>query len=137
MLLLNAYIFVLAAVLAVVSIIVIFKINIDKVMKNPNQIATIQKNFFIGIALSKIIPVILLFYGIIKMTHISNISKLYIPWLIILGLVVYAFFYISSKNKLDVDQDTKLAISILVTIARPLTFSIPIMAAALLFMMTM
>lgn len=137
MLLLNAYIFVLAAVLAVIPIIVIFKINIDKVIEDPNEITMIQRNFFIGIALSKIIPVILLFYGIIKMTHISDISKLYIPWIIILGVVVYAFFYISSKNKLDVDQDTKLAISTLVTIARPLTFSIPIMAAALLFMMTM
>lgn len=133
----NAYIFVLAAVLAVAPVLVIFKIHIDKAIEDPHDIAAIQKNFFIGVALSKIIPVILLIYGIIKMTSNVDISKLYLPLLINFVLVIYAFVFISSKNKLDVNSDTKFAIHLLVTIARPLVVSIPLMASVFLFMMTM
>ena len=132
----NAYIFVAAAVFAVIPLLVILKVNINKLINDPEQIVKIQQHFFIGVALSKIVPVILLIFGIIKLTNGVDIRELYIPWLIILIVLGYALFFITSQKKLDVEDKTKIAINTLVTIARPLIFSIPLMAAFFLFMMT-
>ena len=61
----NAYIFVAAAVFAVIPFSIIFKVQVNKLIENPAQINQIFKQFFIGVALSKIVPVILLVFGII------------------------------------------------------------------------
>jgi F0F1-type ATP synthase membrane subunit c/vacuolar-type H+-ATPase subunit K len=133
----NAYIFVAAAVFAVIPFLVIFKVHINKLVEHPKQINTIFKQFFIGIALSKIIPAILLVFGIIKLTDGVEMSTLYIPWLIILIVSVYGYSFISSQKNLDVDKTTEVAIQTLTTIARPLLFSIPIMSAIFIFLMTL
>lgn len=133
----NAYIFVAAAVLAVVPLIIILKRTIKKLIENPDNINQIFKQFFIGVALSKIVPVILLLFGIIKITKGLDISALYIPWAIILLVLAYAVSFISAQKNLDVPESTQVQINTLTTIARPLLFSIPLMAAAFLFMMTL
>ena len=133
----NAYIFVAAAVFAVIPFSIIFKVHINKLIENPEQINTIFKHFFIGVALSKIVPVILLVYGIIKLTDGVEISALYIPWLIIIIVSVAGYSIISAQKNVDVDKQTQVAIHTLTTIARPLLFSIPIMSAIFIFLMSL
>lgn len=133
---LNAYIFVAAAIIAVIPVLFIVKVNVNKLIADPEQINSVQKHFFIGVALSKIIPVILLIFGIVKLTPVTDYSELYIPWFIILATVLFGLYFISSQKKLAVGDQEKMAINTLVTIARPLIFSIPLMAAIFLFMMT-
>ena len=133
----NAYIFVAAAVFAVIPFSIIFKVHINKLVENPEQINTIFRNFFIGVALSKIIPVILLVFGIIKLTDGVEMSTLYIPWLLIIIVSVAGYSIVSAQKNLDVNEQTKIAINTLTTIARPLLFSIPIMSAIFLFLMTL
>src|SRR5690625_4266529 len=106
----NAYIFVAAAVFAVIPFSIIFKVHINKLIENPEQINTIFKHFFIGVALSKIVPVILLVYGIIKLTDGVEISALYIPWLIIIIVSVAGYSIISAQKNVDVDKQTQVAI---------------------------
>src|SRR5690625_1570270 len=132
----NAYIFVAAAVLSVISLLVIFKVNINKLIEDPSQLPKVQRDFLISVGLSKIVPVILLIFGIIKMTTIK-IDNLLIPLAIIIVVVIYGFIYITSAKKtIDKKEDVIFAVNTLVTIARPLTFSIPLMAVVFLLMMT-
>lgn len=133
----NAYIFVAAAVLAVAPLVIILKMTIKKLIENPENINAIFKRFFIGVALSKIVPVILLVFGIIKMTKGMDISSLYIPWAIIFIVLAYSVSFISSQKNLDVPEGTQIQVDTLTSIARPLLFSIPLMSAAFLFMMTL
>lgn len=132
----NAYLFVTAAIIAVVSVLVILKVNIRKLIDNPKQFPVVQKHFFIGVGVSKIIPVVLLILGIVKLSPVEDISDLYIPWLLIIITVGLGLSYISSQKNLDVDEDRKIAIHTLTTIARPLLFSLPLTAALFLFLMT-
>lgn len=131
----NVYIFVAAAVFSVIPLLVIFKVNINKLIEDPSQMPKVQGQFLIGVALSKIVPVILLIFGIIKMTTI-NMDSLYVPIAIIIIVVAYGLYFISSQKNIDEDKDVKLAVNTLTTIARPLIFSIPLMAIVFLFMMT-
>lgn len=133
----NAYIFVAAAVFAVIPFSIIFKVHINKLIENPEQINKIFKHFFIGVALSKIIPVIFLVFGIIKLTDGVEISALYLPWLIILIVSVGGYSFISGQRNVDVNEQTKVAINTLTTVARPLLFSIPIMSAIFIFLMSL
>ncbi len=133
----NAYIFVAAAVFAVIPFSIIFKVHINKLIESPEQINTIFKHFFIGVALSKIIPVILLIFGIIKLTDGVEISTLYIPWLIIIIVSIAGYSIVSAQKNLDLDEQTKVAVNTLTTIARPLLFSIPIMSAIFIFLMSL
>lgn len=132
----NAYIFVAAAVFSVIPFSIVFKVHINKLIENPEQINAIFKTFFIGVALTKIVPVILLVYGIIKLTDGVEISTLYIPWLLIIIVSVAGYSIVSAQKNLDVNEQTQVAINTLTTIARPLLFSIPIMSAIFIFLMT-
>lgn len=131
----NVYIFVMAAVLAIIPIIVIFNVNIKKIKENPRSYQKIQKSFFIGAALSKIVPIILLIFGIIKITPVSSPQLLIVPALIILGLIGFATFYILSKRNETERPEAASAVKTLSTIALPHVFSIPIMALFFLLMM--
>src|SRR5699024_128001 len=94
----NAYIFVAAAVFSVIPFSIVFKVHINKLIEDPDQINTIFRNFFIGVALTKIVPVILLVYGIIKLTDGVEMSTLYIPWLLII-IVSVAGYSIRSEER--------------------------------------
>lgn len=131
----TVYIFVAAAIFSVIPLLVIFKVNINKLIENPAQITEIQNRFLISVALSKIVPVILLIFGIIKMSTI-DMNSLLIPLAIIIIVVIYGFFFISSQKNVHENEDVKYAINTLTTIARPLIFSIPLMAIVFLIMMT-
>lgn len=132
----DIYFFVASAVFSVIPILVIFKINIQKLIENPNQLSEIQRKFLIGVALSKVVPVILLIVGIINMSTV-DLNSLYVPLTIIVIVVAIGFFYISSQRNVDVNEDVKIAVNTLTFIAKPLIFSIPLMATVFMIMMTL
>lgn len=131
----TAYIFVFAAILSVCAVLTIVKMNINKLIAQPDQFVRIQNRFFIGIACSKIIPVGILIWGITRIKPASSINELYLPWVIILITIGIGLTFITSQKKLDVKEDAQIAINTLVTIARPLLFSIPIMAMLFIYLM--
>lgn len=133
----NIYLFVVAALVSVVPILIIFKMNIKKLKVDPQQFPQVQKHFFIGAAISKILPIILIIFGILKMPSGIDMNLLYVPWVIIVAVVIYGFYYISSQKKLGAERDVQIAINTLVTITRPHLFTIPIMAIVFLFLMTL
>lgn len=134
---LSIYLFVSAAFLSVIPIVFLVRYYRRKLEEHPQQLVDVQKKFFIFVGLSKIIPVILIIIGMAMQEKVIDPSDLYLPWLLIGILVAYGLYDLSNQKKQYDDQQVQVAIHTLVTIARPLIFSIPIMSAIFLYMMTL
>src|SRR5699024_7788179 len=82
--LMGPYIFVIATIVAIVPILIISKIAMGRIKENPEQREKIYSQFFIGIALSESIPLILIVYGFANLSPVASIEELYAPGLIII-----------------------------------------------------
>ncbi len=131
----KIYYFVIAALLSVISLVVVLKVNLDKVIDDPKRMYEVQKSFLIGVALSKIIPVVLIIIGIVQMKQ-AEMNDLIVPIIVILVALLAAFIYMSYKKKINAKEEVTIAVHTLVKMARPLLFSIPLMAIIFLWLMT-
>src|SRR5690625_4362155 len=95
----------------------------------------VQKSFLIGVALSKIIPVVLIIIGIVQMKQ-AEMNDLIVPIIVILVALLAAFIFMSYKKKINAKEEVTIAVHTLVKMARPLLFSIPLMAIIFLWLMT-
>lgn len=87
------YIFVAAALIAALATAILFKITIEKIKANPDSVGNAQMKFFIGIAISEFVPILLLVYGFATMEKVGTVEDLYLPGLIvILAIAISAFF---------------------------------------------
>ncbi|MBP1971515.1 F0F1-type ATP synthase membrane subunit c/vacuolar-type H+-ATPase subunit K [Virgibacillus natechei] len=130
-----AYIFVVAAVLAVIPILFLFKKNLEKLKEDPTQVNKVQINFMIGVAVSEIIPILLMVYGFIELSPVEEVSELYIPGFIILLFMGMAVFFINSQRRVDVEDHARNTVNSFATISIALVNAIPIMALVGIFMM--
>lgn len=130
------YLFTGAAIFSVIPLLILVKIYMEKVKQDPHNFNELQKKFFIRILISKIFPTLLL---VLAMTQMENIhrAQAIIPWLIILFVLIYGIYYILSFKKLPLKGAAKEAVHILATLSLPFIFSIPLIAACLLFIMTL
>lgn len=131
----KIYYFVIAALLSVISLVVVLKVNLDKVIDDPKRMYEVQKSFLIGVALSKIIPVVLIIIGIVQMKQ-AEMNDLIVPIIVILVALLAAFIFMSYKKKINAKEEVTIAVHTLVKMARPLLFSIPLMAIIFLWLMT-
>ncbi|MFC4025007.1 hypothetical protein ACFOUV_14530 [Oceanobacillus longus] len=128
----SPYLFTVAAVIAVIGIMVVFKINIDKMKENPEQFGKAQNNFFIGVALSESIPIILIVFGLINAEPVP-MEELYIPAAIVIMMMVFAAFFIFLQRNVDVAEDQKQQVNSFSLIALMLANAIPIIALVMMF----
>lgn len=91
---LNAYVFVAAAALAVIPIIFFFKISMEKLKENPAERDKIQVNFFKWVAISETLPIVLIVFGFMNLTSASSIEQLYSPGLLVILLMGFAALFI-------------------------------------------
>src|SRR5699024_9055420 len=125
-------------VLSVIPVVILVRYHVKKLEEDPQQLNDIQKKFFIGVAVSKIIPIALIITGmIVRATVSGDVNDLIIPWVLIGAVVVYGFYDISSQKSDHPDEQVRVAVITLITIARPLVFSVPIMSAIFLYMLTL
>ncbi|GAB3065844.1 hypothetical protein [Virgibacillus ainsalahensis] len=130
-----AYLFAAAAVLAVIPILVVFKVNLQKIKEDPSKKEAVQTRFFIGVALSETIPIILIMLAFIQMNPVTSISELYIPGLIVIFMMAYGLFFINLQKRIDVPSEAKQYVQTFAAIAMALCNSIPIIALVGLFTM--
>ncbi len=131
----NSYIFVVAALVSIFSVYYVLYRLINEVKADQIPFEKTQKRFLIGIFLSKIVPLIFLFFGIFKMTA-KDLSDLYIPWIII-GLAAIIGLVLLEKIKKDNKNEIKeVYINYLITFTRPLMLTLPLMSAVFLYLMT-
>ena len=128
----SPYLFTAAAIIAVIGILIVFKINLDKIKADPEQVAKAQTNFFIGAAISESVPLIMIIYAIIHAVPLS-IEDLYVSAFIIIILMAFAMFFIFLQRKVDVEEDRRQAVNQFSIIAIALINAVPIIALVLMF----
>ncbi len=130
-----AYYFVAAAVLAALPILTLYKVLVGKLKEEPSAQASIQQKFFIGVALSETIPLLLIVFGYINLTPVNSVEELYIPGLIVVFIMAYAVFFIFLQRNVDVTPEAKPIVQSFTLISLALALGVPIIALVSLFMM--
>src|SRR5699024_6886896 len=124
---LNSYIFVVAAVVSIFSVYFVFKYLLKEVKQEKVTFEKTQKRFLIGMFLSKIVPLILIIFGIIKMSY-KELNQLYIPGILILIAMVIGLILIEKIKKDNKNDSKKVYINYLITFTRPLMLTLPLMS---------
>ena len=131
----SPYVFVIATVLALIPILIIFKVSIERI-KEDNKIAQkAQLHFMIGAALSEIIPIIIIIYGFNNLTAVESIDELYVPGIIILLAMGISSFFILLQRIVDVNQDIKAIVNQFTFLSLAMTASLPIISMISLVLM--
>lgn len=131
----GPYIFVIATILAILPILIIFKVSMERIKEDPAQAEKAQINFIIGTALSEIIPIILVVYGFANIEPVTNIKELYMPGIIVLLTIGVSIFFMLLQRVIDVDEEIKNVIQIFTMIGIAFASSLPIMSIVAFFMM--
>jgi len=129
------YIFVAAALIAVVTILIIFKISIEKIKENPDAAEKAKINFFIGVATAEIIPILLIVYGFLNIEKVASIEELYLPGLIIILAVGIASFFIFLQRTVGVEERARQATNLFAVLSLGLVSAFPIISIVALFTM--
>ncbi|GIN72095.1 hypothetical protein J14TS2_25700 [Bacillus sp. J14TS2] len=129
----SPYLFAIASIIAVLSIIITFKLHLDKLKEKPEKQAEIQTKFFIGIAISEVIPLILVFSGFATMQTVQAMSDLFAPFIIILFCILIGPTFVFLQTKVDVVEETKNVVMTFAMIGFALVVSIPIVSLIGLF----
>ncbi|MUK89697.1 hypothetical protein GMD78_15110 [Ornithinibacillus sp. L9] len=131
----SPYVFSLAAVLAVVPMLIVFKINIEKLKENPENIGKLQTNFFIGAAISEAIPLILIVFGIANMETVAATDELLIPGIIVILTMVIGSFFVFLQRSVGVPEELKEQVTTFAMVGVALINAIPIISIVSLMMM--
>lgn len=131
----GPYIFVIATILAITPILIVYKIAMDRLKENPEQNSKIYSQFFIGVALSETIPIILIIYGFANLTMVASIEEIYTPGLIIILFTALAALFIFLQRAVDVTEDLKGMVTTFSFIALAMSTAIPIISIVALFTM--
>src|SRR5699024_2846009 len=83
--------------------------------------------------LSKIVPLILIIFGIIKMSY-NELNQLYIPGIIILIAMIIGLILIDKIKKDNKNDSKKVYINYLITFTRLLMLTLPLMSISFLFL---
>ena len=106
-----------------------------RIKENPERREKIYSQFFIGIALSESIPLILIVYGFANLSPVASIEELYAPGLIIILFTIIAAIFIFLQRAVDVTDEIKGVVATFSFIALAMTTAIPIISIVALFSM--
>lgn len=111
-----AWLFVLAAIIAVLGILAAFKNLMSYVQQKieANEEVSIQSlqkkqgQFFVKVALSESIPLLLIVFGFMSMDS-SNDQNIFIPLILVLAVLIFALFQVFNirRNALGYGETSK------------------------------
>lgn len=131
----SPYFFVLPTVLAIIPILIIFKVTIERIKEEPSIAKKAQVHFMIGVAVSEIIPIIIIIYAIANVAPVADIAELYLPGIIVLLTMGIATFFILLQRVVDVNEEIKPIVIMFTTLSLALSASLPILSIVGLVMM--
>ncbi len=130
-----ANIFMIASVIAVLSIMIIFKVQADKLKKNPDDIEKIQTRFFIGVAIAELIPTAFIIYGYMNVEPVTEISELFIPAFVIFLSMAVASFFIFLQSKESMHKEVKGLLTTFAFVGNAVAMAIPLISLIGLLLM--
>lgn|SRR5699024_5108432 len=131
----SMYYFTAAVIFSVIPISFIFKIYMDRLKENPDDRAEIQKNFFIWVFISEIIPIIFVVFGFIHMSPVETMGDLFLPGILILVITACGVFFVILQLFVDVPRKMKEIYTVFTMIAMSLMLSFPIISVVAFFAM--
>ncbi|HYK75136.1 MAG TPA: hypothetical protein VEV44_18730, partial [Pseudoneobacillus sp.] len=123
-----AWLFVIASVIAVIGILFSFKLMMSKVQTivegqglNMESIQKEQTRFFIKVAISEAVPILLLVYGFTLIGQLEERVNIFIPFIIIVGIFLFALtqILVTRRDVLgfhEVNSETKTFLNALIFI---------------------
>jgi len=124
----NPYIFVIAVTIAILPILIIYKVTIERIKEQPKQLAKAQTQFLIGSALSEVIPIILIVYGFSNLAPVEDIQELYIPGIIIILITSISAFFILLQRTVGVEKDIQGIVNQFAILSLSITSALPIIS---------
>ncbi|WP_042143779.1 hypothetical protein [Paucisalibacillus sp. EB02] len=131
----SPYYFAFASLLAVIPILLLFKVNIEKIKENPAEIGKVQTKFFIGVAIAEVIPIILIVLGMMDLTAVSTMEELYIPGQIVILSLVFSPFFIFLQKSVGVPEEAKQVVNTFSFIGMAMANAIPFISLVCLIML--
>jgi len=131
----SMYYFTAAVIFSVIPISFIFKIYMDRLKENPDNRAEIQRNFFIWVFISEIIPIIFVVFGFINMAPAETMGDLLLPGIITLVVIAFGVFFVILQLFVDVPGELRGVYTVFTMIAMSLMLSFPIIAVVAFFAM--
>src|SRR5690625_5233494 len=133
----SPYIFVVAAIIAVIPMFIIFKVTIERIKEyqSPETRKRATTLFFIGIFLSEVILIILFIYGFANLAPVDQLEDLFVLGLIILLLILISGLFVFLQRTFAVPEELKDQLNVFAVIGFAVTNTIPILTIVGLIMM--
>ncbi|WP_442599783.1 hypothetical protein [Neobacillus sp. D3-1R] len=139
-----AWLFVIASIIAVIGILFSFKIMMSQIQTiiqdqglNMEMIQKEQTRFFIKIAISEAVPILLIVYGFTLIGELEEPVNILFPIVIIVGVFLFALVQIllTRRDVLgfhDVNSETKTFLNAMIFIGVAMVAAIPIVSVVAL-----
>lgn len=131
----GPYIFVIATIVAVLPILFIFKITVERVKENPNLKEKALIQFFIWVAIIETVPILLIVFGMMNLESVPRMEELYMPGIIIILTAGFAALFIFLQRTFDVEEELKEFMNTSAMICLALANAIPLISIVALFLM--
>ncbi|MUV37347.1 hypothetical protein JNUCC1_01153 [Lentibacillus sp. JNUCC-1] len=122
------YLFVAAAAVAVLTITGVYKVLIDKLKLKPENAQKLQTQFFIGVAVAEVIPIVLIILGFNQLESVGSVSELYLPGAIVVILMLFAVVFMFLQRAVGVNEESRTAVTLMTMIGIALVMAIPIIS---------
>lgn len=124
----SPYFFVLPTIVAVIPMLFIFKVSIERVKEDPNSFQKAYIQFLLWAAIFEVIPIILIVFAFMNAEPVANISDLYMPGIIIFLMAGFAALFVFLQMTVDVVAETKGFVQRFCMLAFMLMLAIPIVS---------
>ncbi|WP_040978301.1 hypothetical protein [Oceanobacillus jeddahense] len=130
------YIYVLAAAIAVLGMIGIFRTTLDNMLTEPEKFQALLSNFFVKVSMVEILPIGMVILGyVFSSNEPLSMTDAIIPIVIIAILMIFNIFYIFLQRSPagNVENELKQRIQSFIFITMALANAIPIVAIVFIF----
>jgi len=129
----GIYFYVIAAAMAVLGVLFFFKTNVEKMKENPEVRGAAYNNFFIGVALSEVIPIALIVFAYATTDPVLEMNDVMLPGIIILLLMAVSMFFIFMQRAVGVPEESRNVVNQFSMIAIAIVNAVPIISLVFLF----
>src|SRR5699024_10206850 len=105
----------------------------EKMKENPEARGAAYNNFFIGVALSEVIPIALIVFAYATTDPVLEMNDVMLPGIIILLLMAVSMFFIFMQRAVGVPEESRNVVNQFSMIAIAMSNAVPIISLVFLF----
>lgn len=101
---LAPYLFVVAALFLSICTIILFLTTLTQLKREPDTYQTVMPKFMMKVFAAEVIPIGLIVYGFTLKHQVAHISELYVPFAILISIIVITSIIIFLRARVDVEE---------------------------------